>query len=1016
MAIETANMALWYWDVSAGIIQWYAFIPSNLGFTLDVLPHNNVEFWESIHPEDRDLVRVQTIACLKGFSDQFVSEHRFLKPDGTYSWVESRGRIVESNGTQVTKMQGVLMEIGARKRAEEVLRRSSENLKRILNRLPGTILVVDEWGGIRFMTKDEGLPNQPQNFLDWVAQPVQPATRSALHRAIHLNEPGVIEVKMQGISSEWRWYNLHFSPMIHGTEKEAMVIAEDITERKKAEQVLFRLAEGTRGQVGELFFSRIVEHLAETVEADYTIIATLSDKQPGIARTVAVFGPDGIQSNFEYQLEGSPCYDVWQRGICVFPNDVHSLFPKDQMLIEMGIKAYIGVPLVSSTGETIGLMASLFCQPLTERAFQVSTLTVFANRAALELERQRDEQRLNEHRERYELLFATIQDALIMIRESDLTVAEANQKACELYGYEPHEWFGLDAMSLSAEPDLSYQALQELFEMHPSRRHKVERLHRRKDGSTFQVESTLSLMEFRGERIICALVRDVSERIQQQQLLARNTRLLEQSQSASRVGGWEFDRKRKALYWTDQMFLILEFPGSYSPNWEEFMGLVTPEWQPPLERAIERLFNQNQHLDLDLEMFTKNLNRKWVRLVASSSDRNTFFGALQDIHKQKTLEYQLAQTQKVESIGRLAGGVAHDFNNLLTTIIGYSELARDPKTSNLQECLSQISEAAEKGAFLTKQLLGFARKQMSHPQVVDLNEQIHKTTAWLGRLLGEDIQVEEHLQSDLPPVLMDPSQFEQVILNLAINARDAMPEGGKLILESSKSNPSQRHLAPLSLSLNNEQYLCLAIKDSGSGIESEVLPHIFEPFFTTKPVGKGTGLGLSNCYGIMKQNKGFIFADSVPNRGTTFLLYFLIEKQRKVEAAAPSKPISSQVGKEFLLVVEDDELIREMVASFLQKMGYQILTAMNGEEALSLIKGRESEIDMLLTDIVMPKMGGVELTRKLRQIKPDLRVLYTSGYTQKPILENEGSTPPFLPKPFSLPDLSRKVREVLQRN
>ncbi|GAB4442301.1 MAG: hypothetical protein Fur0044_38720 [Anaerolineae bacterium] len=382
------------------------------------------------------------------------------------------------------------------------------------------------------------------------------------------------------------------------------------------------------------------------------------------------------------------------------------------------------------------------------------------------------------------------------------------------------------------------------------------------------------------------------------------------------------------------------------------------------------------------------------------------------------LEDQLRHAQKMESIGRLAGGVAHDFNNMLTVIQGYCALMQDqiPAGDPLLADLNQIRRASERASTLTRQLLAFSRQQVLAPTVLDLNELVANLQKMLGRLIGEDITLSTVLQPGLWSIIADPGQMEQVIMNLVVNARDAMPTGGQIILETDNvyvdASYAQTHLeVPIG------PCVLLVITDTGHGMDKPTLARIFEPFFTTKEQGKGTGLGLATVYGIVKQSGGHITVYSEPGQGTTFKIYLPATESPATPLTPPPTQPSTRTGTETILLVEDDEMVRHLVQRELQAEGYTVIEANAGDKALALVKQHEGEIDLLLTDVVMPQMSGRELAQQLKEFYPQLKVLFISGYTSDSVVRRGLLTAEieFLPKPFSLGKLASKIREVLER-
>lgn len=383
------------------------------------------------------------------------------------------------------------------------------------------------------------------------------------------------------------------------------------------------------------------------------------------------------------------------------------------------------------------------------------------------------------------------------------------------------------------------------------------------------------------------------------------------------------------------------------------------------------------------------------------------------------LEEQLLLAQKMETVGRMAGGVAHDFNNLLTAILGYAHAGT--KNLNPEDAIyayfEGIQQAAQRAANLTSQLLTFSRSQFIEPKVIDLNQLIISTAKMLSSVIGENIEMVTLLAPDLRPVKVDPEKVEQVLMNLAVNARDAMPNGGKLTIETSNSMLPGDVYSRDGNELLPGEYALVAVKDNGHGMTEEVRTHIFEPFFSTKETGKGTGLGLSICYGIVRQSEGHIDVESEPNKGTTFRVFLPTTYDWGDALPEIESPENFRLHGETVLLVEDEPLVRSMVAQVLSGEGLRVLEAANGEEALRIAEKHDmGNIDLLLTDVVMPYMGGIELAQELKTINPGTRVLLTSGYTDEAVLRHGSLDPdtPFMHKPYLPMDLLHKVREVLE--
>jgi two-component system, cell cycle sensor histidine kinase and response regulator CckA len=389
-----------------------------------------------------------------------------------------------------------------------------------------------------------------------------------------------------------------------------------------------------------------------------------------------------------------------------------------------------------------------------------------------------------------------------------------------------------------------------------------------------------------------------------------------------------------------------------------------------------------------------------------------------DITDRRRLEEQFRQSQKMEAIGRLSGGIAHDFNNLLGVIIGYAEILQenaDPAHPD-RECLDEILRAGQRAASLTRQLLAFSRQQVLEPKIIDLNVVVADMEKMLRRVIGEDIELKTLLEPELARVKADQGQLEQVILNLAVNARDAMPDGGKLKVQTRNVIMDELDVRRYSYPFKPGNYVQLTVSDTGSGMDSSIQARVFEPFFTTKEKGKGTGLGLATVYGVVKQSEGYIELDSEVGKGTTFTIYLPSAEEIAMSQPGHADKITVFNGNGTILLVEDETALLILTRNMLKRFGYTVLEAANGAEACEVSARRNCRIDLLLTDVVMPGMNGRDLADRLANERPEMKVVYMSGYTGQGI--GQGILPPgscFLAKPFSRENLAMKIREALQK-
>ncbi len=394
--------------------------------------------------------------------------------------------------------------------------------------------------------------------------------------------------------------------------------------------------------------------------------------------------------------------------------------------------------------------------------------------------------------------------------------------------------------------------------------------------------------------------------------------------------------------------------------------------------------------------------------------RRAGLAVVMDVTERRRLEEQLRQAQKMEAVGMLAGGIAHDFNNLLTIITGYGQLIMNnlPEDNPSRHSAEQIVKAGERAAALTKQLLAFSRRQVLQPKVLDVNMLVKTLSTMLQRLIGEDIELRLALSPELGRVNADPGQLEQVLMNLAVNARDAMPHGGTLTIETANTGPDPNDVKPPS---EQKPRIVLAVSDTGHGMDESTRARLFEPFFTTKTPGKGTGLGLSTVFGIIKQSGGSLDVSSEPGKGTTVRVY-LPSINQPVAAETEVVSRAAAKGHETILLVEDDEMVRSLVRETLEREGYKLLDAADSVEARRIADDFKGEIDLLITDVVMPKLSGRELADQMVHSRPKIKVLYMSGYTDTAILKSglERGSIAFLQKPFTPAALTGKVREVLE--
>ena len=522
---------------------------------------------------------------------------------------------------------------------------------------------------------------------------------------------------------------------------------------------------------------------------------------------------------------------------------------------------------------------------------------------------------------------------------------------------------------------------------------------------------------------------DLTERKKAEEALRKSEKDLKASQRIAHLGSWHLDLATNQVEWAEELYNMYGFdPTIPPPPYSEHMKLFTPESWEKLSAALARTRETGIPYELELETVRKDGTSGWMWVRGEGekdSAGNTIglWGAAQDITERKRaekekedLESTLRQALKMEAVGRLAGGVAHDFNNMLSVIIGHAEMAMEgvdpaqPLYANLEE----IKNAGERSADLTRQLLAFARKQTVAPKVLDLNKTVGGMTRMLQRLIGEDIDLAWLPYENLWPVKMDPTQIDQILANLCVNARDAIADVGKITIETGNIVFDETYCND-HIGFMPGEYVLLTVSDNGCGMDTVTIDNIFEPFFTTKESGKGTGLGLATVYGVVKQNNGFINVYSEPGQGTTFRIYLPRHLTKTTHSSAKRVTPAPERGHETILLVEDEPAILRMTTMMLERLGYTVVAARSPGEAISLAQEHTGIIDLLVTDVVMPEMNGRDLAKNVLSFNPNLKRLFMSGYTANVIAHHgvldEGVN--FIQKPFSRENFGAKVREVL---
>ena len=621
--------------------------------------------------------------------------------------------------------------------------------------------------------------------------------------------------------------------------------------------------------------------------------------------------------------------------------------------------------------------------------------------------------------QRFHLLFSSNPCPMWTFDCRTLAILDVNDAALRQYGYAREEFLRLNALDLRPEEEVERfkTCLSKPYQGYDFR---GVWLHKRKDGGLLSVEIRAFRFEHEGSLRELVLAQDVTARIDAEKALLQSQAALKSMVDNAPFGICCTSLKRDCVL--DFNPAVAEMLGGYTRDEMLALKLSTQVHSDPRDRKrMIELLRRSRRLNAFETTFRRKDGtpihiRAWGVLRGQPDEEPDLLDAyIEDMTEQNKLEQQVRQVQKLEAVGRLAGGVAHDFNNILVVIRLSTELMLGKATldSPLSKPLLQVLNATERATSLTRQLLAFARQQVMQARTVNLNAVVTDTLQLLRRTIGEDIELVTRLDEHLHNARLDPDQLAQVIMNLAINSRDAMPQGGTLQIETRNVELDAAYARDHE-PVRPGRYVMLAVTDSGSGIDSAILPRIFDPFFTTKEVGKGTGLGLSIVYGIVKQSGGYVWVYSEPGHGTTFKLYFPVTE---AEVDLPVEPLEASAvsGDKCILVVEDEPEIRQNLCECLRQLGYHVLSATDGVEALALFHESGEQIDLVLTDLVMPRMGGHELWTRVTQDDPHVCFVFMSGYTEYAALRREilSERSRFLTKPFSVADLSITVQRTL---
>lgn len=797
-------------------------------------------------------------------------------------------------------------------------------------------------------------------------------------------------------------------------------------EQEHLRSAIHTIGEGISSSTGADFYLRLLLNLTQVLGAHGAAIMECQPNSKDEGRAVCALVDGKLLPDLHYRLEGGPCEILLTHESLVIPRDLPLVFPDAPILSGLRAEAYVGRTLVDGAGGTIGWIFVVFEQPIDQVDLAVSTLKAFAMRAAGEVVRQRDDLRLREQAE----LLDRAQDA-ILVRSLDHRILFWSKGAERLFGWTSNEILGRRVSEIeNASGEVLDDALSSVMQYGEWTGELEERT---KDGRHITVESRWTLL--RDGSGIPTSILVIGTNVTQRKQAEANLRLLEAA--VSRLNDVVFITDAESLDEPGPRIIYVNdaFQRLTGYSREEVIGRSPRFLQGPntsraeLDR-IRRALERGLPLRSEIINYTKDRRPFWIEMdivpLADAGGRILHFVAVQrEITERKLAEVHLLETeskvahaQRLEAIGQLTGGIAHDFNNLLTVILGSSEMLTEATQGqeDLQRLSGMIQTAGKRGAELTTKLLAFARRQALQPVTVHVGEVLESMTPILRRTLPSNIQIEVSRHDEKWPVFVDPSQLESALLNLCINARDAMPKGGHLLLEASTAYLDQNY-ASLNPDVTPGEYVLLAVTDTGTGIAPDSMHRVFEPFYTTKPLGKGTGLGLSMVYGFTKQSGGHVKIYSETGAGTAVKLYLPRATNALLLVPSMGDEPKHVCGNKTILLVEDDELVREQTKILLEETGYQVLAAANGFEALRIAR-QGAQFDLLFSDMMMPGgINGPQLAEQIQQLRPGVPTLFCSGYTESSILEQDwlDAGRQMLHKPYTLRQVCEKIQQLLGR-
>lgn len=1012
-AESVARMGSWRWDLATQKVAWSNQMFNLFGVDPATFDGDLTRIVNAcVHPDDLEAVNQSNVAVMEQHAPVPL-EYRIVLPDGAIRTVWAEGRLLHNEAGQPTALVGYVQDITERKRIQAAM----EELQELLAEAESVARMGSfKWDlATKRFTWSDGLYQLFQVDRATFDGDVNRAVRARIHpddwekanqaaiTTFVQNEPVSVEYRLVLPDGSqpvvWQDSRLIFDE--NGRPTAIIGYVQDITERKVVEQALRDSEERYHNTLENMLEGcQIISFDWRYLYLNASVVASgRRRKEEMLGRTMMEVFPG---------IENTELFTVLRR--CMARRTSQLL--ENQFVYEDGSHAWFNLSI----------------QPVPEGLFILSIDIT---------QRKQVEEALRQSEERFSKAFQLSPAALSMTRQ-DGRLVDVNQSYERLSGYTRAELIGRDATDFGIFTPAQRDDLRRRMAEAGGTLHEAEMVVRNKAGELRHVLYSVEVVEIDDEQFALTLAIDITERKQLEMALKEMADNMATAQAITHSGSWEIRLTPDGSLidphvWSDECYRIFGLePGACPITVAGYYAMVHPDDVAEVRRVFQEGIDEQKETSLEYRLIRPDGSvRTVLDQVKPLVDERTghltkVVGLVQDITEQKMaaeqqmmLEAQLRQAQKMESIGRLAGGMAHDFNNQLAVIKLYGDLMRYrmPKDDPLLPKLEQIRQAVDRATHLTRQLLAFSRKQVLQPVVLDINELISNLEKMLSRLIGEDITLSTDLQPGLWSVMADPGQLEQVIMNLVINARDAMPTGGMITIETQNLVLNESLLVTHPDALNGPAVM-IAITDTGIGMDEATRLQIFEPFFTTKEPGQGTGLGLATVHGIVKQSGGTIYVYSEPEQGTTFKIYLPASEGMAAELKDTAAVSALQSGYETILLVEDEQALRELVRLTLEEIGYTVLEAQDGRTALTLAAEYPETINLLLTDVVLPKKSGREVAEELQRQRPGLKVLFMSGYMDDAVMRHGVlmAEMDFLSKPFSRSTLASKVREVLEKS